>query len=63
MAICFSTEIKIEIKIYNNPCMESIIQKINIFEKLKLNFFAFVKNLGNEFPSNLYLKKTNLENW
>ena len=42
MAIYFSTEIKIEIKIYNNPCLESIIQKINFFEKLKLKNYFFL---------------------
>ena len=39
-----------------NPCMESIIQKINFLKNENCIFFAFFKKLKNEFPSNLYFK-------
>ena len=39
-----------------NPCMESIIPKINFLKNENCIFFAFFKKLKNEFPSNLYFK-------
>ena len=46
-------ESEFEFKI--NPCMKSINKK-KFFEKKKFHFFAFFKNLKNEFPSSLYFK-------
>ena len=40
----------------HNPCMKSIIQKTNVLKNKNCIFFAFFKNLKNEFPSNLYFK-------
>ena len=41
---------------YQKSVYEKYNSKNYFFEKWKLHFFAFFKNLKNEFPSNLYFK-------
>ena len=42
-----------------NPCMKSIIQKINFLKNNLFFFFAFFKNLKNEFFFKFIFQKLN----
>ena len=51
----FNFQFKIKMgKSINNLCMKSIIQKIYFLKNKYYFFFAFFKNVKNEFLSNLY---------